>query len=74
LGPVSNPFEQHQVMPSLAVTESIRKTFLDLFDRLAHELYWAVRDGWDSGIGMVAIKVRSIRYGDKIDPKEKLFE
>ena len=68
------PLRQQQVMPSVAVTESTRRIFLELFDRLAHKLYWAIRDGWDSGMGVVTIKMRSVRYGDKIEPKEKLFE
>lgn len=68
------PLKQQQVMPSLAVNENTRTVFLELFDRLAHELYWAVRDGWDSRIGVATIKMRSLRYGDKIDPKEQLFE
>ena len=61
-------------MPSVAVTARTRQIYLDLFERLAHKLYWSVRDGWNSGIGMETLKVRANKYGDRILSKEKLFE
>jgi hypothetical protein len=68
------PLEQNRLMPSVGVTALSRQTFLDLFDRLARELYWAIRDGWKSGIGVETIKVRANRYGDRISLGEKLFD
>jgi len=68
------PLEQNGLMPSVAITPCSRKIFLELFERLAGELYWSVRDGWDSGIGVETVKMRSNRYGDRIGQEEKLFE
>jgi len=43
------PLRKTQLMPSIALTKGMRKTFVRLFDRLASNLYWDIRDGWDSG-------------------------
>jgi hypothetical protein len=67
------PLRKTRLMPSIAVTKGLRMTFLRLFDRLASCLYWEIRDGWDSGIGVETIKMRSTRYGDSINPEEPLF-
>ena len=67
------PLKRNQVTPEIGVDANLRRTFLALFDRLAHALYWAVRDGWDSGAGPKTLKIRSNRYGDWIDPKEPLI-
>ena len=55
------------------LTDVLRQDFLELFHHLGHMLYWKIRDGWDSGAGPQTIKVRSLRYGDTIDPEEPLF-
>jgi hypothetical protein len=68
------PLTKCQLMPEVGLTEGDRSTFLDLFGRLAHRLYWEIRDGWDSGVGPQTVKVRSDRYGDSLDLTEKLFE
>ena len=68
------PLDRSRIMPEVGMTEAHRRIFLGLFDRLAHRLYWAVRDGWDSGVGPKTIKIRSVRYGDCIDPTEPLAE
>lgn len=67
------PLEKGGLSIEIGVDEQVRMTFLGLFDRLAHQLYWAVRDGWDSGVGPQTLKVRSNKYGDKIDPGESLI-
>lgn len=67
------PLKKRQLLPEAGVDETLRQTFLGLFQRLAHDLYWAIRDGWDSGAGPKTIKFRSTRYGDCIDPSESLF-
>jgi hypothetical protein len=56
------PLAKNHVMPEVGMTEASRGIFLGLFDRLAHRLYWAVRDGWDSGIGPKTLKIRSIKW------------
>ena len=68
------PLAKNHVMPEVGMAEASRGIFLGLFDRLAHRLYWAVRDGWDSGVGPKTLKIRSINYGDHIDPKEPFWE
>jgi hypothetical protein len=68
------PLDKNRIMPEVGMTEARRHLFLGLFDRLAHRLYWAVRDGWDSGVGPKDLKIRSVRYGDCIDPNEPLWE
>ena len=67
------PLKKNQLSPEIAVDEELRQAFLGLFYRLAHELYWEIRDGWDSGVGPKTLKMRNIRYGDSIDLKESLF-
>ena len=67
------PLDKGHVMPEVGMTEADRRIFLDLFDRLAYRLYWAVRDGWDLHVGPKTLNVRSIRYGDCIDPNEPLW-
>lgn len=67
------PLNKNQLLPEVCVSQARRQAFLGLFQRLAHQLYWAVRDGWDSGVGPKTLKLRSTRYGDRIDPKESLF-
>ena len=67
------PIKKEHLVPEVGMNEKLRHAFLGLFERLAHRLYWAVRDGWDSGVGPKTIKIRSTRYGDSIDPKEPLF-
>jgi hypothetical protein len=42
------PLRSNDVTPEVVITEPIRAAFLHLFDRLSEELYWKVRDGWDS--------------------------
>lgn len=66
------PLTKNDVVPEVAITEALRRIFLNLFERLAHRLYWAVRDGWDSRVGPEQVKSRSLRYGDRIDPNEIL--
>ena len=68
------PLRKTQLMPSIALTKGMRKTFLRLFDRLASSLYWDIRDGWDSGIGVQLTKMRSRRYGDVIHEMEPLHK
>lgn len=68
------PLDKNRIMPEIGMTEARRHVFLGLFDRLARRLYWAVRDGWDSGVGPKTLKMRSLRFGDCIDPKEPLWE
>ncbi len=72
-GRYPSPLKKGQLLPEVGVDELLRKSFLGLFERLAHRLYWEVRNGWDSGVGPKTLKVRSLRYGDKIDPKEPFF-
>jgi hypothetical protein len=67
------PLKKSQLLPEIRVDEILRHAFLGLFQRLAHDLYWAVRDGWDSEVGPKTLKFRSVRYGDSIDLKEPLF-
>jgi hypothetical protein len=67
------PLRKGQVSPEIGIDETLRQAFLSLFDRLAYQLYWAVRDGWDSGVGPKTIKIRSSKYGDRIDPSEPFF-
>jgi hypothetical protein len=67
------PLAKNHIMPQVGMTEAKGGIFLGLFDRLAHRLYWVVRDGWDSGVGPKTLKLRSIKYGDHIDPKEPLW-
>ncbi len=67
------PLRKGQLSPEVGVDETLRQAFLMLFERLASELYWHVRDGWDSGVGPKTLKMRSLQYGDKIDPKEPFF-
>lgn len=67
------PLKKSQLLPEVGVDEALRQAFLGLFERLAHQLYRAVRDGWDSGVGPKTLKVRSTKYGDSIDPKESFF-
>jgi hypothetical protein len=57
----------------IGVNGERRDISLALFDRLAYSLYWAIRDGWNSGVGPRTLKIRSERYGDRIDPGESLF-
>jgi hypothetical protein len=66
------PLRSNDVTPEVVITEPIRTAFLDLFDRLSQELYWKVRDGWDSGVGPRTLKVRDARY-ERIDMNEPLF-
>jgi hypothetical protein len=68
------PLDKNRIMPEVGMTETRRHLFLRLFDRLAHRLYWSVRDGWDSGVGPKDLKMRSARYGDSIDLSETLWE
>ncbi len=68
------PLDKNRIMPEVGMTETRRHLFLGLFDRLAHRLYWSIRDGWDSGVGPKDLKMRSARYGDCIDPSEPLWE
>ena len=68
------PLDKRGIMPEIGMTRARRHVFLGLFDRLALRLYWAIRDGWDSGVGPKSLKMRSVRYGDRIDPKEPLWE
>jgi len=68
------PLEKNKVSPEIGVDERRREIFLGLFKRLAHRLYWMVRDGWDSGVGPQTVSVRSSNYGDQIDPAEPLFK
>jgi hypothetical protein len=68
------PLDKNRIMPEVGMSETRRRLFLGLFDRLAHRRYWAVRDGWDSGVGPKDLKLRSARYGDCIDPSEPLWE
>jgi hypothetical protein len=57
------PLKKRQLLPEIGVDEVLRAAFVGLFGRLASELYWAVRDGWDSGVGSKTLKIRSARYG-----------
>lgn len=66
------PLNSHELMPSVAVTEDVRRVFIGLFQRLASKLYWAIRDGWDSGVGPKTLTLRNKRYGDRIDPANPL--
>ena len=66
------PLDSNSVLPEVAVTESLREAFLQLFDRLATDLYWKVRNGWNSGVGSVTVKIRSAKY-ETINPQEPLF-
>jgi hypothetical protein len=68
------PLDKNRIMPEVGMAEARRHLFLGLFGRLAHRLYWSVRDGWDSGVGPKDLKTRSTRYGDCIDPSEALWE
>ncbi len=68
------PLSKSGVMPEVGMTETSRRIFLGLFDRLASRLYWAVRDGWDSGVGPKTCKMRSVRYGNCVDLNEPLWE
>ncbi len=68
------PLDKNRIMPEVGMTETRRHLFLALFGRLAHRLYWSVRDGWDSGVGPKDLKLRSTRYCDSIDPSEPLWE
>ena len=56
------PLKSNDVTPETVITEELRAVFLGLFGRLARELYWKVRDGWDSGVGPVTLEVRDARY------------
>lgn len=67
------PLKKSQLLPEIGVDEALRGAFLELFERLASGLYWAVRDGWDSGVGPKTIKIRNARYSDTFDPTESLF-
>jgi len=68
------PLKKGQLSPEVGVDETLRQAFLGLFERLAHDLHWTIRDGWDSGVGPKTLKIRSVKYGDRIDPKEPLFD
>jgi hypothetical protein len=67
------PLEKGGLSIEIGVDEQVRKTFLGIFDLLAHQLYWAVRDGWDSGVGPQTLKMRSNKYEDKIHLGDSLI-
>jgi hypothetical protein len=67
------PLDKNEVTPDVALTEEMRHTYIALFERLAHQLYWTFRDGWDSGVGPQTIKARDSKYDGRIDPNESLF-
>lgn len=56
------PLKSNNVTTETVITEELRAVFLGLFDRLARQLYWRVRDGWDSGVGPVSLQIRDARY------------
>lgn len=67
------PLNKTKLSPEVGLTQTLRQAFLGLFDRLAHKLYWAARDRWDSGVGPKTLQMRSTRYGDRIDLEKSLF-
>jgi hypothetical protein len=65
------PLEYHGLQPREAANDKFRTCSRNLHFRLCKSLYEILKDGWDSGVGAKTVKIRSIRYGDTIDPKEK---
>jgi hypothetical protein len=65
------PLEYQGLQPRQAANDKFRTCFRQLHFRLCKWLYDLLKDGWDSGVGPGTLKMRSIRYGDTIDPKEK---
>ncbi len=65
------PLEYHGLQPEDAATDKFRTCFRQLHFRLCKLLYEMLKDGWDSGVGSKIVKMRNLRYGDTIDPKEK---
>jgi hypothetical protein len=66
------PLEYKGLKPKAAANDKFHTRFRKLHFRLCKSLYEMVKDGWDSGVGAQTLQIRSIRYGDKIDLKEKL--
>lgn len=44
------PLEYNRVLPEIGINNKLRDAFLRLFTRLSKQLYFAIRDGWDSGV------------------------
>ncbi len=65
------PLEYKGLKPIEAVNDKFRACFRQLHYRLCKSLYDSQKDGWDSGVEPESFKMRSVRYGDTIDPKEK---
>lgn len=66
------PLEYKGLKPKEAASSEFRDTFRTLHFRLCKRLYDLLKDGRDSGVGPKTLKMRSVRYGDSIDMKEKL--
>jgi hypothetical protein len=45
------PLEYNRVLPEIGINNKLRDAFLRLFTRLSRQLYFSIRDGWDSGVG-----------------------
>jgi hypothetical protein len=65
------PLEYQGLKPAEAASDKFRSCFRQLHFRLCKQLYDLIKDGLDSGVGAGTLNMRSIRYGDTIDPKEK---
>jgi hypothetical protein len=66
------PLSFDGLQPKEAATAEFRDGFAKLHSRLCKDVYFAIRDGWDSGVGPKTWLVRSRRYGDEIDLSERL--
>jgi hypothetical protein len=67
------PLHFGDLEPAQAATESFRRAFEDLHYRLCRRIYDAIKDGWDSGAGAAVHRLRSRRYGDRVDLSEPLL-
>jgi len=65
------PLEFQGLQPEEAATDNFHACFHRLHFRLCKSLYDFLKNGWSSGAGPEILKIRSARYGDTIDPKEK---
>ncbi len=66
------PLEYKGLKPKEAANDKFGACFRKLHFRLCKLLYEMVKDGWDSGVGAKTLHMRSIRYCNTIDLKEKL--
>lgn len=65
------PLRYADLQPKEALTQEFRESFDSLCHRLCRALYDQTKDGWDSGVGPKTLQVRSTRYGDEIDLKQR---